>query len=133
MGAPCADYFNTTQYRPYTGSNYYQPYGGGSVGNQIALQDCEQQGGNIPLRNQRAVCMKKKQTTFGRTTYIRQCRFLHYDEKVGACPTETTGSSTTVDFCEYCDYDGCNGATTMRNSFLLAAVLPLVGMLLLRK
>lgn len=117
MDAPCADYFNITNFNRFY---RYDPRA-----QTPQLMDCDQQQSAYPI-NQRPVCMKKKQTTYGRTTYVRQCRFLHPEERIGTCPTETTSSATTIDFCEYCEHDGCNGASLSSASVILAALVPAV-------
>jgi len=126
MDAPCADHFNTTAFRMYFRPQY-------QTQSTPQLMECNTDPngfGHMGL-SQRAVCMKKVQTTYGRTTYIRSCRFIHPQEPVGYCPEETTGSSTTIEHCSYCDYDGCNGANTVSKS-VLAIIIPglLLGLLL---
>ncbi|XP_018334577.1 uncharacterized protein LOC108743501 [Agrilus planipennis] len=129
-GNLCADYFNSTQFSRlssfYSNNQNYQNY--------PVLQTCETQGSTYPYnQNGRAVCMKKKQTNYGRTSYIRQCHFLQPGEQVGKCAQETTPRDVTIDFCELCDVDGCNGATSIKTTMFWIALLPLMGALMLTK
>ena len=122
----CADYFNTTDfYRSFP----YNPQ------RQVpSLTTCPE-AGNVYLNNQKPVCVKQKQSYSGsnRVTTIRQCKSVPRDAPMGTCPPTTTGSGLSIDFCEICDRDGCNGASTMGMS-LIATILPAALLLvLLRK
>ncbi|XP_017783294.1 PREDICTED: uncharacterized protein LOC108567386 [Nicrophorus vespilloides] len=115
MDLPCSDYFNTTAL-----SRQYNRYG-----NAPQLTECTHNN-QLTYQTGKPVCSKKVQTSYGRTTYIRQCMYLHEQEKVGPCPAETTTSATTIDFCEYCDYDGCNGSSSLKSALLLTIISPLL-------
>lgn len=61
-----------------------------------------------------------------RSVTIRQCGTVPRHTLPGPCTHEISGSSITIEFCEYCEYDGCNGAGSLQKSlfaFLVPAVL----------
>lgn len=71
-------------------------------------------------------------TSSSQQVVIRQCATVPRNTRPGTCSHETTGSSISIDFCEYCDYDGCNGATGLQKG-LLAVLIPALLLLFLRK
>jgi len=62
-------------------------------------------------QNGRQVCMKRVETDkkYNTTIYTRSCHYLAPGENVGNCSNPNTPSVTTLDFCEYCDTNECNG------------------------
>lgn len=78
------------------------------------------------LRRQRNVCIKKVQRIGeNQVTYIRRCEMISFDKDVGTC-YEAVARGISLDFCEYCDHDGCNSATGLKFNVLLASLVPMV-------
>ncbi|CAH0564143.1 unnamed protein product [Brassicogethes aeneus] len=91
------------------------------------LVNCDDQGAN--LRRMKNVCYKRKQTsTNGYTTIIRRCETVPLDTYAGTC-YDPVQRGISVNFCEYCDYDGCNGATSVKIN-VLTALVPLLAFLI---
>ncbi|KAL1497958.1 hypothetical protein ABEB36_008836 [Hypothenemus hampei] len=77
------------------------------------------------LRRMRNVCIKKVQRIGDyQLTYIRRCEMIPYEKEVGTC-YDAVARGISLDFCEYCDNDGCNSATGLKFNILLASLVPL--------
>ena len=55
-------------------------------------------------------------------TYIRRCEMVSYEKDVGTC-YDPVARGISLDFCEYCDYDGCNSATSLKLNVILASLV----------
>ncbi|ENN81733.1 polyribonucleotide nucleotidyltransferase [Dendroctonus ponderosae] len=78
------------------------------------------------LRRMRNVCIKKVQRIGDyQLTYIRRCEMIPFEKEVGTC-YEAVARGISLDFCEYCEYDGCNSATGLKFNIFLASFVPLV-------
>ncbi|KAL3272742.1 hypothetical protein HHI36_014204 [Cryptolaemus montrouzieri] len=145
----CHDHFNTTKFDRFyqqQQGNYGNNYQGGNYqsGNynpNYPQQNYQNRGGfqNNPYQtrptapyikpcvfssygDKKSVCMKKVQTSNdGRTTTIRDCATIPMSQSVGKCPSESN-SYIHVDFCEYCDVDGCNSGNNMQFNLFLTAL-----------
>ncbi|XP_066137706.1 homeobox protein 2-like [Euwallacea fornicatus] len=78
------------------------------------------------LRRMRNVCIKKIQRIGDyQLTYIRRCEMVPIQKEVGTC-YDPVAQGISLDFCEYCEYDGCNSATGLKFNLFLAGLMPLV-------
>lgn len=78
------------------------------------------------LRRMRNVCVKKVQRIGEyQLTYIRRCEMIPFEKEVGTC-YDPVSRGISLDFCEYCEYDGCNSATGLKFNIFLASLVPLV-------
>ncbi|XP_045475933.1 uncharacterized protein LOC123681724 [Harmonia axyridis] len=70
--------------------------------------------------DKKAVCMKKVSTSNDQKTLtIRDCVTIPAGQSVGKCPSESN-SYIQVDFCEYCDTDGCNSGNSIQVNLAVA-------------
>ncbi|KAF7279342.1 uncharacterized protein LOC143206587 [Rhynchophorus ferrugineus] len=81
------------------------------------------------LRRMKPVCVKKVQK-IGQTqlTFIRRCEMIPLNMDIGSCD-DRVARGISLEFCEYCDYDGCNSATGLKFNIILASLVPLVMLL----
>ncbi|XP_044759376.1 uncharacterized protein LOC123317079 [Coccinella septempunctata] len=144
----CHDHFNTTKfdrfYNQQTGgnyqsggynTNYQQNYQGRNNYNQGYNQGYQnnpyQSRPTVPYvktctfssyGDKKTVCMKKVSTSNDqRTLTIRDCVTIPNSQSVGKCPSESN-SYIQVDFCEYCDTDGCNSGSSLQVNVAVAAL-----------
>ncbi|CAG9767444.1 unnamed protein product [Ceutorhynchus assimilis] len=88
------------------------------------LVDCnDEEARRTGMRN---VCLKKVQRVGEyQLTYIRRCVAIPLEKEIGTC-YDPTARGISLDFCEYCEYDGCNSATGLKFNLFLASLVPLV-------
>lgn len=101
------------------------------------LTDCNTQSSpHYSLYKTKSVCKKIKQTVNGKhEAVVRTCEWLKSeDDAVGECPPSTfnTPKYITINYCETCDTDGCNGAENIRPTVFWTALIPAALALLLR-
>ncbi|XP_022916750.1 UPAR/Ly6 domain-containing protein bero-like [Onthophagus taurus] len=114
----CADYFNQTDIRRR------MIYGPNFADAQMPKEiDCGTEVFAYPSINQRAVCVKKVETEYGRKRYSRECMFINRDLTTLECPQESRPSShKTLESCDVCDTDLCNSSPklfSLKSFFLL--------------
>ncbi|XP_050302329.1 uncharacterized protein LOC126740384 [Anthonomus grandis grandis] len=132
--ATCRDYFNTS--RILLNNRQMDPYTFGNL--QPARTDphvTECEGMHTSTMGQmKNVCLKRVLTVpHGPNEVIRECRMVHQQMKVGACPDELLNSpARNMEFCGSCEHDGCNSAPTATGA-LLGALMPTFLLLILRK
>ncbi|KAJ8971318.1 hypothetical protein NQ314_000760 [Rhamnusium bicolor] len=63
---------------------------------------------------------------------VRRCAMLGLNEAVGTCH-DPVSRGLSLEFCEYCDYDGCNSATGIKTNILLASILSIATVLFFRQ
>ncbi|CAG9856813.1 unnamed protein product [Phyllotreta striolata] len=103
-------------YNPGGFNNYNQGYN--NVGRQPVLEVCdENEARNRRMRN---VCIKEIVRGSSYMSVVRRCELIPYEQSVGTC-SQGVSKGLTLDFCEYCDWDGCNSATGLKTNLFLAA------------
>ncbi|XP_019871735.1 uncharacterized protein LOC109600096 [Aethina tumida] len=130
----CRDHFNVT--RIQQNRRYFEQinYSGRqqAAGNNPQLIHCDEMytSSNYDTIN---VCMKREHTTpDGKKVVNRECQLVSRSLKAGQCPPEIYQRFPDIDFCQTCNYDGCNSATGLKTN-LMAACVPLALLLFLRK
>ncbi|XP_050311462.1 uncharacterized protein DDB_G0283697-like isoform X1 [Anthonomus grandis grandis] len=78
------------------------------------------------LRRMRNVCIKKVQKIGDyQLTYIRRCEMIPLEKPVGTC-YDAVARGISLDFCEYCEYDGCNSAPGMKFKGIFVPIILVV-------
>ncbi|KAJ8983549.1 hypothetical protein NQ317_006594 [Molorchus minor] len=80
----------------------------------------------------RNVCIKKTIRGSGYVSIVRRCAMIALNENVGTCH-DPVSRGLSLEFCQYCDYDGCNSATGLKTNIALASISSLVLILFFRK
>lgn len=63
----------------------------------------------------------------GQLQIIRGCTWKRTEDLDNQCPSTSNSRSETTTYCETCEYDGCNSATTLGKTLaLLVAPLTLL-------
>lgn len=74
------------------------------------------------IYDKKFMCMKRVQTSNdGRRITIRDCKMVPVGQSTGSCPTESNPYQS-IDFCEYCDHDGCNSAGNLKINYFLGLI-----------
>ncbi|CAH1116156.1 unnamed protein product [Phaedon cochleariae] len=95
-----------------------------SLNNRLPeLETCDEN--EARLNRKRTVCLKEIVRGNNYVSIIRRCESIPFEQTVGTCqPSVNRGLQ--LDFCEYCDYDGCNSATRLKMNIFLAAFIVFV-------
>ncbi|KAJ8915177.1 hypothetical protein NQ315_000430 [Exocentrus adspersus] len=137
----CADPFNETEIRRGRGGtlydnlqqNYnnrqnYDPnfnppnYNPNFQGQTPTLEYCDEN--EASLRRMKNVCVKKTVRGNSYVSIIRRCALIGFNEEVTTCH-DPVSRGLTLEFCEYCDRDGCNSAFGVKANVFLASLLAL--------
>ncbi|XP_057656678.1 uncharacterized protein LOC130894108 [Diorhabda carinulata] len=73
-------------------------------------------------RRMKNVCLKEIVRGSNYVSVVRRCELVPYEQKVGTC-SQSVNRGLTLDFCEYCDYDGCNSANGIKTNILIATTI----------
>ncbi|KAL0821669.1 hypothetical protein ABMA28_005109 [Loxostege sticticalis] len=114
---------------PFPGSRSdYQP----ASQYQFRLENCDANtGATYPyLTSSRSACKKQTKYINGQTVVSRGCTWKRSDDYSVSCPSSTNGPNEITQFCETCDYDGCNGASAIGKT--IALLLAPLGVLLFK-
>ncbi|EFA07944.1 hypothetical protein TcasGA2_TC005525 [Tribolium castaneum] len=114
----CMDHFNATRYSQFR--NTYQqvnPNYQNQRNEMPVLRQCENNLGQI--YNQKPMCVKRIiNVPYGKKIITRECKSVSMNQAVGTCPEK----NSNIEFCEYCDFDGCNHAAGLRGSLWVLLV-----------
>lgn len=127
----CMDPFNSTKMLQHR--NYFQQVNNNnqySRNDMPILRECTNELGQI--YNQKQMCVKRViNVPYGKKIVSRECKDVSTNQVTGTCPDKS--GNANVEFCEYCDYDGCNAASGMRLNLLAAIAVPSALLLALRR
>ncbi|OWR49844.1 uncharacterized protein LOC116771278 [Danaus plexippus] len=96
------------------------------------LENCDANtGASYPyLTSSKSACKKQKKFIGGQLVVSRGCTWKRQDDYSNQCPTSSNGHNEVTSFCETCDFDVCNGATSY--GVTLALILAPLGLLLFK-
>nr|CAH7749189.1 unnamed protein product [Callosobruchus chinensis] len=116
-------------YNPNYNQNYNNNYNPAAQSSSWPILDnCDDN--EARLRRMKNVCMKKVIRGPGYSSIIRRCAIIPPEQTVGTCH-EPVSRGLSLEFCEYCDYDGCNSATGLKTNYiLLGSILAMLGFIL---
>ncbi|CAH1106555.1 unnamed protein product [Psylliodes chrysocephalus] len=102
-------------------SNYNSGYN--NVNRAPVLEQCDEN--EARNKRMRHVCLKEIVRGSSYVSVVRRCELVAYEQPVGTC-SQGVNRGLTLDFCEYCDWDGCNSATGLKTNVYLAAAISLI-------
>ncbi|XP_072392950.1 uncharacterized protein [Diabrotica undecimpunctata] len=109
--------------------NYNPSYNGGyrnDINSRPNLEICdENEARNRRMKN---VCLKEIVKGSNYVSVVRRCELVPFEQTVGTC-SQGVSRGLLLEFCEYCDYDGCNSATGHKTN-LLAVMISLIALFL---
>ncbi|XP_023936791.1 uncharacterized protein LOC112044998 [Bicyclus anynana] len=82
------------------------------------------------LTTSKSACKKQKKYIAGNLVISRGCTWKRQDDYSTACAASSTGANEVTLYCETCEHDGCNGASTM--GITMALIMAPLGLLLFK-
>jgi hypothetical protein len=106
--------------RQYDQNQYGSGLRSGFSNNPPTLEVCDEN--DARNRRMKNVCLKEIVRGSNYVSVVRRCEVVPYEQTVGTC-SQGVSRGLTLDFCQYCDYDGCNSANGLETNVLVATLL----------
>ncbi|XP_018578085.1 uncharacterized protein LOC108916342 [Anoplophora glabripennis] len=131
----CRDYFNITRIeinRRYFDTANYGNRQVHPVRTDPHVEICDDM--HTSSYNQKNVCLKTVyKGAHGIPEVTRGCRMVQKTLKSGECPEELKDKNKEFEFCGTCESDQCNAAGMIKTNLFLAATVPVVLAVFVRK
>uniref|UniRef100_A0A6P7GF28 Probable ATP-dependent RNA helicase ddx42 n=1 Tax=Diabrotica virgifera virgifera TaxID=50390 RepID=A0A6P7GF28_DIAVI len=115
------------QYDPNYNRQYDQNYNNGGYNggyrNDLNSRPNYETCDDNEARNRRMknVCLKEIVRGSNYVSVVRRCELVPYEQTIGTC-SQSVSRGLTLDFCEYCDWDGCNSANGHKTNLLVGMI-----------